>query len=86
MNNDEHWLDKPQNIQKLWRGFLLVLVLTVVAELFVDLHPHFEIEGWMGFNAAYGFSTCLLMIVAAKLLGVLFKRPDTHYEGDAHHD
>jgi hypothetical protein len=27
-----------------------------------------------------------LMIVGAKLLGVLLKRPDTHYEGDTHHD
>ncbi|MBP9905108.1 MAG: hypothetical protein KBF66_06090 [Rhodoferax sp.] len=84
--NHEHWLDKPQNIQKLWRGFLLVLALTVVAELFIELHPHFEIEHWMGFNAAYGFITCLLMIMGAKLLGLLLKRPDTHYEGDAHHD
>jgi hypothetical protein len=56
-----------------------VLALTVMAGAFVDLHPHFEIERWFGFNAAYGFLTCLLMIVGAKALGLFLKRPDDYY-------
>lgn len=75
----EHWLDEPKNIRLLWRSFLVILVLTVVAELFVHLHPAFPIEGWPGFHAAYGLLTCALMIVAAKGLGLLIKRPDTFY-------
>ena len=75
----EHWLDEPRNVKKLWRGFLVVLALTVIAEFFVDLHPHFAIESLFGFSAAYGLVTCLLMIVAAKGLGLLIKRPDTYY-------
>lgn len=77
-----HWLDEPRNVQRLWRGFLVVLALTVVAELFVPLHPHFEIEAVPGFNALYGFLTCAAMIVVAKVLGFLIKRPDTYYEVD----
>lgn len=80
--NDKHWLDDPLNIKRLWRGFLVVLVLTVAAGFFTDLHPHFEIEKWPGFNAAYGFLSCLLMIVVAKLVGILLKRPDTYYAKD----
>lgn len=79
----EHWLDDRNNVRKLWRGFLVVLALTVVAGAFVDLHPHFEIEAWFGFNAAYGFVTCLAMIVGAKGLGRLLKRNDTYYAEDA---
>lgn len=78
----EHWLDDPDNISKLWRGFLVVLALTVVAGLVVDLHPHFAIESWPGFNAAYGFLTCLLMIVGAKALGIFLKRGDSYYAED----
>lgn len=78
----EHWLDEPRNVKKLWRGFLVVLALTVVAEFFVELHPHFGIESLFGFAAAYGLITCLLMIVAAKGLGLMIKRPDTYYSED----
>lgn len=78
----DHWLDDPHNVRKLWRGFLMALALTVLAGAFVDLHPHFDVERWFGFNAAYGFVTCLLMIVGAKVLGLFLKRPDDYYARD----
>lgn len=82
MKTYEHWLDDPRNVKKLWRGFIVVLALTVIAGLFVNLHPHFEIERWVGFYAVYGFVTCLLMIVGAKGLGLLLKRRDDYYAKD----
>ncbi len=78
----KHWLDNPDNVRLLWRGFLLTLVLTVALGALIDLHPHFPIESWFGFYAAYGFLACLLMIIVAKAMGLLLKRPDTFYEGD----
>lgn len=78
----EHWLDDPLNVKKLWRGFLVLLALTVLAGFFVDLHPHFEIERLPGFNALYGFIACLLMIVGAKALGIFLKRGDSYYAKD----
>lgn len=86
MKTPAHWLDDQRNVKKLWRGFLAVLALTVITGLFADLHPHFDIEGWPGFYAAYGFITCLLMIVGAKALGLLLKRSDTYYAKDARDD
>ena len=74
-----HWLDQTGNVKLLWRGFLLVLVLTVVAEFFIPLHPSFAIEHHFGFAAAFGFIACALMIVGAKLLGKLLKRADDYY-------
>jgi hypothetical protein len=74
-----HWLDEPRNVKRLWRGFLVVLALTVLAELLVHLHPHFEIESVFGFSAWFGFITCAAMIVAAKALALVLKRPDTYY-------
>ena len=81
MSNGRHWLDEPRNVRGLWRAFLAVLVLTVVAEFVVPANPHFAIEALPGFNAAYGFLACAAMIVVAKLLGLLLKRPDQYYEG-----
>lgn len=77
-----HWLDEPRNVRRLWRGFLVVLALTVVAEFAVVLHPAFAIEAVFGFHALYGFLACVAMILAAKVLGMVLKRPDRYYEAD----
>lgn len=85
MDNTPHWLEQPRNIKWLWLGFLAVLALTVLAEFFVPLHPHFEIESIFGFHAWYGFLVCAAMIVGAKGLALLLKRSDTYY-GTQDHD
>jgi len=82
MDDKPHWLDQPRNVKRLWRSFLVVLVLTVLAEFLVDLHPHFEIESIFGFNAWFGFLGCVAMIVLAKGLALLLKQPDTYYGKD----
>ena len=78
--DDRHWLDEPFNVRLLWRIFLGVLALTVLAELAVTLHPHFAVETLFGFHAWFGFLACAALILAAKALGLLLKRPDTYYE------
>ncbi len=75
-----HWLDDPRNVKRLWRGFLVVLALTVLAGLVVPMHPHFAIEALFGFSAWFGFLACAAMIVVAKGLALLLKRPDSYYE------
>jgi hypothetical protein len=79
MQDKSHWLDEPRNVKHLWRGFLAVLVLTVLAEAGVQLHPHFEIESVFGFSAWFGFAACAAMIILAKALALLLKRPDSYY-------
>ncbi len=80
----QHWLDQPRNLKLLWRAFLGVLVATVLAELLVHLHPHFEVESLFAFHAWYGFLACALMIIVAKVLALLLKRRDTYYDGSDH--
>jgi len=82
----DHWLARESTIRLLWRGFIAVLALTVLAEFVVDMHPHFEIEGLPAFGAWYGFLACAAMIVFAKLLGVFLKRPDRYYDEDGSAD
>lgn len=85
MNDDDRssWLDRPKNVKRLWRGFLAVLGLTVLAELGVHLHSAFAVESLFAFNAWFGFLSCAAMIVVARTLGLLLKRRDDYY---AEHD
>lgn len=76
----DHWLARPKTIRWLWRVFVAVLVLAVLAEFFVVHHPHFRVEEVLGFGAWYGFLACAGMIVFAKGLAIFLKRPDTYYE------
>lgn len=74
------WLVRPSTIRKLWWTFGVVLALTVLAQLFVDIYDYFSVDGWFGFYALFGFLSCLAMVVFAKLLGYVLKRPDTYYD------
>jgi hypothetical protein len=74
-----HWLDEPRNVKRLWRGFLIVLVVVVAAQWLVPMQPHFSVESVFGFNAWFGFGACAAMIVVAKVLALLLKRPDSYY-------
>ncbi|MDH4181311.1 MAG: hypothetical protein OEV46_04820 [Betaproteobacteria bacterium] len=80
---EPHWLDRPGNVRLIWRGFIVVLALTVMVEPLVDLHPHFAVEALFGFHAWFGLLSCAAMIVGAKALGALLKRRDSYYgEGE----
>ncbi len=76
----DHWLVRPATIRKLWWIFGAILALTVLAQWFVHVHGYFGIDQWIGFNAAYGFLTCVAMVVFAKLLGFVLKRPVDYYD------
>jgi hypothetical protein len=64
----------------MWWTFIAILVLTVLAEFFIDPHPHFAIEDLFAFSAIYGFAACAALILVAKVLGLLLKRPDNYYD------
>ena len=83
--NDEnlHWLVRPATIRKLWWGFSIVLALTVAAQLIVYVKGYFAVDGWFGFGAAFGFASCLAMVLVAKALGFVLKRNEDYYgDGD----
>ncbi len=76
----EHWLVRPATIRRLWQGFVALLVLTLVAERFVEAEPHFDVERMIGGYALYGFFACAVLILFARLLAVAIKRPQSYYE------
>lgn len=80
MKMQRHWLTRPATVRRLWQLFIAVLALTLLAELLVRHDVHFSVERLFGFNAAFGFLACAALIVLAKGLGVLLKRPDDYYD------
>jgi len=76
----DHWLVQPQTIRRLWITFIIVLGGLVALDLVVAHHPHFGIDGTFGFGAWYGFFACVGLVVLAKAIGAVLKRPDTYYD------
>lgn len=76
-----HWLVRPATIGKLWCGFIGVLAVIVLAQTVIPIKGYFAVDGWFGFGAVYGFVSCLLMVLVAKVVGVVLKRP-REYFGD----
>ena len=79
--SSDHWLVRPGTIRRLWQGFAIVLLLTVLLQLVVKVKGYFVVDGWFGFGAAFGFLACVLMVVFAKLLGPLLKRSTDYFAG-----
>jgi len=78
--SDDHWVVRPSTIRMLWIAFIAVLAVTVLLDLVIEHHPLFGLDGTFGFGAWFGFFSCVAMIVAAKALGVVLKRPDSYYD------
>ena len=78
--DSDHWLVRPQTIRGIWIGGLAVLALTVLADLVVEHHPYFGIDGTIGFGAWFGFLSCVVLVLFSKGLGVFLKRRDDYYD------
>jgi hypothetical protein len=80
--DSDDFLSRPKTIRGLWWGFGVVLTLCVLAQLLIYVKGYFTVDGWFGFGAVYGFLSCLLMVLVAKALGWLLKKPANYYAED----
>jgi hypothetical protein len=80
MSEERHWLVRPRTIRALWLVFAAVLAATVLVEFATRMHGEFDLDESFGFNAWFGFASCVALVLVAKLLGLLVKRRDTYYD------
>lgn len=80
---DDHWLVRPQTIRRLWIAFVAILAATVIAQFFIPVKGYFGPDGWFGFGAVFGFLSCLVMVLVARVLGFVLKRKEDYYTGDS---
>jgi len=77
----KYWLDEPRNVDKVVYGLYAVCALLFVVDLFpYKHHLHYAAESWIGFYGFYGLVSCVLLVLAAKGLRVLLKRPEDYYD------
>jgi hypothetical protein len=78
--DQDHWLARPATNRLLWVVFGVILVALVLVDLVVQHHPLFGLDDTFGFGAWYGFAACIVLVLFAKTLGAILKRPDTYYD------
>jgi len=76
----ERWLDRAENVRKVYYGVWVACALLLVAELFIDKHTETAAEHWFGFHGFYGLVACVALVLAAKLLRRVLKRPENYYD------
>lgn len=77
---EDYWLARPATIKMLRKVVIAVLAVLVIADLAVEHHPYFAIDGTFAFGAWFGFLSCAALVIGAKLAGALLQRPDDYYD------
>jgi len=80
--SEQHWLVRESTIRKLWIGLVVVLTLLVGAQFFIEIKPYVGLDGSFGFGAWFGFISCVVMVVVAKIIGYVVKRSEFYYSED----
>jgi len=80
--SEQHWLVRESTIRKLWIGLVVVLTLLVGAQFFIKVKPNVGLDGSFGFGAWFGFISCVVMVVVAKVIGYVVKRSEFYYSED----
>lgn len=65
------------------RSLIAACIISVVAGLLIEWHPHFAFESWPGFFALFGFAAYCFIVLSAKRLRPLLRREETYYGDDA---
>ena len=79
-NEAPRWLDRAENVRKIYYSVWVACGLLLLAELFIDKHGEVEIEHVFGFHGFYGLIACVALVLAAKLLRHLLIRPENYYD------
>lgn len=74
------WLDDPAHVTLLYRGVIGICLALVGVGFLVRLEGHFWWEEVAGFYAMYGFIAYVTLVLIARGLRRIVKRPEDHYD------
>lgn len=77
------WVDRPGSADKIFWALIVVCILLFLADFTYHKHAYFSWEEMPGFYAIYGFVLFTALILVAKGLRVLIKRPEDFYKDKA---
>ena len=75
-----YWLDDKRNVDKLFKGLLIVCGLLFLADAFYHKHTIFDFEGWFGFFGLFGFSVSFALVLTARELRKFLMRDEDYYD------
>lgn len=76
----QYWLDRSENVTRLYRGLWVIGIALVGLDLFLHKHEDFGFAAWFGFYSVYGFIACVALVLIAKLLRGVLMRSEDYYE------
>lgn len=77
----QYWLDRSENVTKLYRGLWILGIALVLIDLLIHKHEDFRFAERFGFYAVYGFVACVALVLIAKQLRKVLMRPEDYYDG-----
>lgn len=76
--DEESWVER--NVDLIFRALVAFCAVLLALEFFYEHHPHFIIDGFPGFYAAFGFISFLFIVFAGKWLRRLIMRDEDYYD------
>lgn len=81
MNGEkQYWLDRPQNVRKLYLGLWIFGTACVIPDFFIHKHEDVGFAATHAFYAVFGFAACVALVVTAKVLRRVLMRPEDYYD------
>ena len=81
-NEKVHYLDRPENIQKLLKWFYVICALLFVADFVVHRHTKVALEEFPAFYAIFGFVAFVVLVIGSIALRKLIMRKEDYYDVD----
>ncbi len=72
-------LDRPAAVKWLLRVFLVISLAVIGLDLVVERHVDHPFERFAGFYGLWGFVTCVVLVLAARVLRRLVMRGEGFY-------
>lgn len=79
-NGKNGTFDDPNNVKRLIRVLIGISAATVLADFFYHKHVDYGFQDWIGFDAVYGFVSCVLLVLVAKQLRKVLMRDEDYYD------
>lgn len=74
------WLDRKENVTKVAWALYLVCAVVILLDFPISRKPDTGFDGTFGFYGAFGFLGSFFLVLTAKQLRKLLKRPEGYYD------
>lgn len=81
-NRTEHLFDKPRNVRLVFRLFYGICIVLLALDFVLHRHVAHAWDRLPGFYALFGFTACVTLVLIAKRLRRLLRRPEDYYDVD----